>query len=142
MALLVAGLMALSLTAAADQSVPLTLRFQEQRLGPAPSDIDTMVFSADRCHLAMVVTRQGKQLVVVDGQAGPAYDGIAALIFSPDGKRMAYGAGKGEKRLVVVDGQAGPEYDGIKGGPTFHADGTLEYLAVKSGGLYRVTYEP
>ena len=78
--------------------------------------------------------------MVVDGQAGPKYDGISRPIFSPDGKRVGYGAQKGAKWLVVVDGQAGPEYEWIaKGGPTFHADGTLEFLAVKSGGQYRVT---
>jgi len=42
-----------------------------------------------------------------------------------------------------VDGQAGATYDMvIKNGPTFHADGALEFLAVKDNSLYRVKYVP
>ncbi len=60
---------------------------------------------------------------------------------------MAYAAKKGEKWVVIIDGQPGPEYDRIiAGGPTFHADGVLEYLAVKKAGekkaLYRVKHVP
>lgn len=81
--------------------------------------------------------------MVIDGQAGPEYDGIGTPVFSPDSKRVAYLAVKDKKCLVVIDGQAGPEYGMIvKGGPTFQADGTLEYLAIKSSGLYRVKHRP
>jgi len=44
--------------------------------------------------------------------------------------------------LIVVDGREGPVYDAIPGGPTFRADGTLEYLTVKDGVLLRVKQLP
>ena len=83
--------------------------------------------------------------MVVDGQAGAAYDkvGCAELVFSPDSKHVAYRAQIGEKWFVVLDGQAGGEYDQI---PviklSFNGDGSLDYLAVKDGTLYRVQNVP
>ena len=129
-ALLVAGLMALGLTTAAEEPASPTLHSQEQRLGSMPSDIVTTVFSAVGCHAAMVVEHRGTQLVVVDGQAGPAYGAIGPPVFSPDGKRVAYGAQKGEKTLVVVDGQEGPEYDWV-GDIVFSPDGKRVAYVVK-----------
>ncbi len=42
-----------------------------------------------------------------------------------------------------MDGQPGPDYDVIgSGGPTFNADGVLEYVAVKKGILHRVKHVP
>jgi hypothetical protein len=55
---------------------------------------------------------------------------------------VAYGAGKGKKCFVVLDGRAGPEYDQMWGGPSFHADGRLEYLVSRKGILYRVKHVP
>ena len=48
-----------------------------------------------------------------------------------------------QKRMLigdlVVDGVEGPNYSAILlNGPSFHADGTLEFLAIKEGKLYRV----
>ena len=82
--------------------------------------------------------------MVVEGHPSPEYDGIGeGPVFSPDGKRVAYTAHKGNKQVGVVDDQAGPEYDAIgSGGPSFHADGVLEYLAIKNGTLYRVKHVP
>ena len=68
-------------------------------------------------------------------------------LFSPDGKHVAYAAKNRNKWLVVVDGRPGPECGFIvRGGPTFHADGVLEYLAVKLVGkkktLHRIKHVP
>ena len=42
-----------------------------------------------------------------------------------------------------MDGKEGPAYDGIiPNGPTFRADGVLEYLAVKGDDLFRVKHVP
>jgi Tol biopolymer transport system component len=102
-----------------------------------------LVFSPDSKRVAYVAKKGEKSFVVIDGQAGQEYDGIYKLAFSPDGKHVAYLAVKDKKCLVVIDGQEGPEYEVIvKGGPTFRADGTLEYLAIKSSSLYRVKHKP
>jgi hypothetical protein len=118
-----------------------TGRVSEELLGSVPAGIMATVTSKDGLHVAYVVQKGDKQLVVVDGQPGPEYDRISegSPVFSRDGKRAAYVAQKGDKQLVVVDGQPGPEYDGIvKGGPTFRPNASLEYLAMRSGRLYRV----
>lgn len=36
----------------------------------------------------------------------------------------------------------GPEYEGIDCGPVFLKDGTVEYMAHRDGGLYRVDLRP
>ena len=60
-----------------------------------------------------------------------------------DGKHMAYGAQEGERCFMVVYFEAGPEYDSIvQGGPVFHSDGVLEYLAGRAGPVYRVKHVP
>jgi hypothetical protein len=41
------------------------------------------------------------------------------------------------------NGKKGPEYDEIvQNGPVFRQDGTLEYLAIQDGALYRVRHRP
>lgn len=52
-----------------------------------------------------VLSRAGKESVVVDGVEGKAYDAVGQPVFSPDGKRMAYWALEGAKAFVVVDGR-------------------------------------
>ena len=129
-AMIVVGLMALSMTAFA-QADPPSLRFQEQRIGSIPSGMKKVVYSADGCHIAIVVERQDKWHLELDGRPGPEYYGIDGLVFSPDGKRVGYGARVSEKWAVVVDGQPGPEYDAI-GTPVFSPDGKrLAYYGVK-----------
>jgi hypothetical protein len=46
---------------------------------------------------------------------------------------------------MVEDGVVGPRYDMLDmygRGPIFHQDGSLEYLAVRDGVLYRVKHVP
>ena len=63
-------------------------------------------------------------------------------VFSPRGQHVAYAARKDGKCFVVLDGRAGPKYDQVWGGPSFHPDGRLEYLASRKGILYRVRHVP
>ena len=52
-------------------------------------------------------------------------------------------AEKDGKKFVVVGGREGPEYDAIPAGrPSFLADGTVAYLAVKDRVLYSVQHLP
>jgi len=92
------------------------------------------------------MTAKGNKLcVVLDGREGPKYDGIVkgSLHFSPSGEHLAYAATKGDEWFVVLDGKEGPKYDGIiPNGPTFQADGTLEYLAFKYSVLFRIKHSP
>jgi hypothetical protein len=56
---------------------------------------------------------------------------------------MAYAAWKGDKAVVVLDGQELSGYDVVvSNGPSFHEDGTLEFLAVRADMLYRVRVQP
>ena len=98
-----------------------------------------MVFSPDGKRVDFGAKNGNKWFVVVDDKPGPEYDRIGAPVFSPDGEHAAYAAQKGDKWFVVIDGQPGPEYSGIAEGElTYQPDGSLVYLASRSGGLYRV----
>ena len=102
------------------------LKAEEQKLGAMPKRILDAAISKDGCHLAFVVGRDTKSLVVVDGQEEPEYDEVrkGSLLFSPDATRVAYVAKRNTKCFVVVDGKKGPEYDGIGiGSVLFSPDG-------------------
>lgn len=116
----------------------------------------SLVFSPNSKRVAYGAAKGSKWVAIVDGTEGTHYEGIAkgSLAFSPDSEHVAYLAFKQSeklgrflhaparmKHLVVLDGHEGPLYDKIvKGGPAFHQNGTLEYLAEKEGGLYRVRH--
>ncbi len=67
---------------------------------------------------------------------------LSEPVVSADETRIGYiTSGTLGKYRIFIDGIPGPEYDGIiQNGPTFRENGELEYLAVKSGGLYRVKH--
>jgi Tol biopolymer transport system component len=110
------------------------------KIGPEYDKIHSPVFSPDGMRLAYATQKGEKCFVVVDGKEGLAFDLIAfsGPVFSPDGKHLAYTAQKGGKIFMVLDGRQGPAYEMIPGGPMFQPDGTLEYLAIKDGALFRV----
>lgn len=120
---------------------------REVKLGPDPRTFPGLsqpAFHERGWHFACVVEAEEGQRVYHDGVLlGPAYPEIDDLRLSPDGCHVAYAARRGDKWRVVVDGQLGPEYDDIaRNGPSFHPDGTLEWLACRDGALWRVTVPP
>ncbi|MCG3179491.1 MAG: hypothetical protein BIFFINMI_01826 [Phycisphaerae bacterium] len=112
-----------------------------------------VVFSADSRHYAYPAKQAYKSFVVMDGQAGTQYDGLleGSPWLTPDG-RLVYFVFKNYKYVAVVDGKEGPECEKIVGlgvstalgppQPKMHADGTVEYLAVKDGALVRMKHIP
>jgi len=123
------------------------------------SQVGDPFFSQDSKHLAYVAwdttskDPKGNQwFVVLDGQPGPRFNYIewrgrpGRLTFSPDGKHIAYRVAEqdGSSPRVVVDGEPGPTYERISndGVPTFYADGSVGYFAVKSKTLYFVRHVP
>jgi len=114
----------------------------EELLNPVKGKIvkGTFAISFVGAHLAWGEARGRKCRMLIDGQVGPEYDGISFVVFSPDGKRLAYAATRGREGFVVVDGKEGPKYPGLALGsePTFRPDGSVEYVAAKDDGFYRV----
>jgi len=109
-------------------------KVQEERLGlwPVAAERSGEIYSRDGLHDAVVVTREGKARVWLDGVEGPLYDLIlpGSLVFSPDG-RLTYLAQQGTSAAVVVDGVPGPLYAGVSA-PFYSPDGKrMAYLAGK-----------
>ena len=128
-------------------------------------DIRNVAISDDGKHVAFIganVGENGKPLThaIYDGTEGPGYFGIKDLALSPDGRHVAYVAeksnGHGIDTYVVVDGLEGPAFqdvliDGIYAGQgtgandqyhqvRFASDGSLNFLPVINGQLYRCSY--
>jgi Tol biopolymer transport system component len=117
--------------------------------GPGFYLIPQFTFSPDSRHYAYVGAAYGLRStpkhVVFDGRPEPEAVGIGILKFSPSGNRLAYSIttypkGNAESRMVV-DGRLGPEFDRVWE-PSFGADESVEYLAVKDTTLYRVRHLP
>jgi hypothetical protein len=60
--------------------------------------------------------------------------------FSADSAHFAYLLMRGETKdiAIVVDGKVCAADDNVPAGPVFRADGTLEFIAQKGDGLFRV----
>ena len=107
--------------------------------GPEYDGIGDLAFSPDSQRMAYWARVGQKGFVVLDGVPGRECDDAGYPRFSSDGRHVAYVAQAGKKQFVVCDGRASAEYDQvIRGGPAFRSDGSLEYLAIKEGLLYRV----
>ena len=86
-------------------------------------------YSPDSNHLAYVVKKADKWLVIRDGIEGTPYDKVTEPIFSPDSRRMLYMAYKNNKWRMVVDGKERKAYDGVSI-PAFSPDSRhLAYAA-------------
>ena len=127
--------------------------------------ISKIAISDDGRHVAFIgsyIGENGKALThaIHDGTEGPGYWGIKDLALSPDGRHLAYVAeksnGHGIDTYVVVDGMEGPAFqdvliDGAYTGQgmgayqdyhqvRFASDGSLRFLPVLNGQLYRCSY--
>ncbi len=127
--------------------------------------IRNIALSDDGRHVAYIgeyIGENGKALThaVCDGAEGPGYFGIKDIALSPDGQHVAYVAeksnGHGIDTYVVVDGMEGPAFqdvliDGAHTGQgmgaydeyhqvRFASDGSLNFLPVIAGQLYRCSY--
>jgi Tol biopolymer transport system component len=136
-----------------------------EQAGPLfPQVFGPLIFSADSKRLAYVAKRSSGYAMIVDGlmtmpsefrsidaryAEGDAERGVCdeikAAAFSADGRHLAYKAsqnGYGGEHLII-NHQAGPRYRWLSNNPPrIAADGSVEYLAIKPDGLYRVTRSP
>ena len=106
---------------------------------------DATRFSPDGKHFAYNATDGGRRFVVFDGHRGPDYDatGKGSYVFSSDSAHFAYAARKAESWFILLDGREGPAFDAVgRGRPAFSPNGSLEYLAIRDGALYRVRHAP
>jgi Tol biopolymer transport system component len=112
--------------------------------GPKYRYVGAPVFSPDGRHLAYCAQfAHSGDVVVVDGQQGPVYSQVSQPAFSPESQHLAYWAcwwaGGRYKAAVVLDGCLSPECDAVLGHKClFRRDGTLEFLALKDGVVWRV----
>jgi Tol biopolymer transport system component len=105
------------------------------------------VYSRDSRHLAFIGARGEKRFAVLDGTAGPEYDEVRDIVYSPDSDHVAYaaevGSQSGAQAFFVLAGMRSPacEIAGFACGPepSFDSDGTLHWLGLQDGRLYRVT---
>ena len=93
-------------------------------------------------------------IVFFEGRRGPMLDELAppdpehfAPVFSADGNHITYSGKRADGYVVVRDDQEGPIVSdlpaqvvniGFTSSLRFTADGSVEYLAVKDGNLYRI----
>lgn len=118
--------------------------------GPPADLTGPPAFSPDSQHLAYVAATDEGDFVCVDGWTGAAYPCIVAstLCWSPDSAVVAYVARDGAGWRVVVGDEEGPVCPAaaapptlrhpVVGGPAFLADGSVQYLVVRGGTVYRV----
>lgn len=93
---------------------PLNAKLQETLMGPASGRV---VMSEDGDHLAVVIPKGSRQVVLLDGVEGPVFDEIPAqfgwgnyrgtgpIAFSPTGGRSAYVGRRAGDFIAVVDGK-------------------------------------
>ena len=102
-----------------------------------------MCFSPDGKHLAFRAQKNGKFVMVKDGDDGPKHDRAPQHeppVFCPSGEHFAYVAGIGddqEKWTVVLEDTRGPIYDRVRS-LHFDDDNVLRYLGERDGLLYYV----
>jgi len=106
-------------------------------------DKEGMKYLADPVASAgFVLSPDGRHVVfadVIDGKEGPEHEPRRWEASSPDRKHLAYVSDKKtNEQYVILDGQSGPKYKEIETTPKFLPDNSIEYLAIRDGGLYRI----
>jgi len=93
------------------------------------------LFSADGRHVAYVAEAERQVRVILDGREHGPYLSANHLLFTAQGSHLVYvarcRANDQEVSAVFVDGEPGPEFSASLFQPVVHADGTLEYLALR-----------
>jgi hypothetical protein len=128
--------------------------------GPHFNELGRLIFSPDGSRLAYSTKDRNDKAwnMMIDGKPGPAYDLIGFdPAFSPDNRHIAYAAKKQGKWCVVLDGKELADYELVystkpgfrqedyTGSPSpfhFDATGTLNYIGIKDGQIYRVQVKP
>jgi Tol biopolymer transport system component len=96
------------------------------------------VFNGDGSQVAVGVTQEGKNLVLIDGKGGMPYDAVTRPVFSPDGSRLLYRAARDGKWYIILadaDGERIREYPFDRGSknPVFSRDGKSIVYGSKQG---------
>jgi hypothetical protein len=124
--------------------------FQNGQPGPVQyHEVSNLQFCPDGSRTAYVVGDDEVAYVMVDTMEGRAFPEVLreTFRFSPDYRHYAYFARKSEDEAenlcVVLDNEATAGYRAlVKGGPTFAADGAVEFLGSRENKLYRVRLVP
>ncbi|MDQ3697091.1 MAG: hypothetical protein M3373_03560 [Gemmatimonadota bacterium] len=112
--LITAVALAAAPSAAAAQGAPAKTKVEEQVLITGEPGMNYLISPAGQ-HLAAVVNRGSRLVVVHDGIDGPRFDAILPtpphtatqprVVFSPDASRYAYLARQGQEYVYMVDGK-------------------------------------
>jgi len=100
-----------------------------------------LVFSKDGKHYAYTAKTGERWMIVVDGSPlNTRYKDVNSLLFGPRGNLIIAVTLHSGKSTVLVNGKAGREWDEVSRISSKNLDesGTLYYLAVSEGKLYRV----
>lgn len=109
------------------------------KAGQTYQRIESVLFAPDDGRVIYVATNNRQTVVVDRGAESPAYNGIRLpLLFSRDGHHMEYVASDADGTFVVLDGKPSQHFTSIAaqtdaGQPRFLDDGSLSYVANKSG---------
>lgn len=116
------------------QEYKMTFATPFQRPKAVVNQEQRILFDTNGTREAYKIQRDGKWIVVLDGQESAPFDSVSTPVFSPDGSQFAYSAVVAEQAFVVVNNVAKENfYDNI-GGLAFSPDGQrLVYLAGKGG---------
>jgi Tol biopolymer transport system component len=87
------------------------LKVNETSLGKMDGKDKMSVVSPDARHVAVIVTRDKKYIVALDGVEGKPYDDVKTPFFSPDSKHLAYVARRERAQYVVLDGIEGKPFE-------------------------------
>ena len=96
-------------------------------------------FSPNGKRLAYAVRQGGKMRMIVDGHPDPLEEAVRYPVFSPGSRHVAYAVYENGSWSARLDGQPlGRKFTRIiSGGPSFRDDGTLEFLGIAKGTVYR-----
>lgn len=91
------------------------------------------------CVLPAPTSADDPKAVFNKQKLGPLFDKPESPVFSPDGKRLVYQKEPDNKRVITVVDQTAADYRcDLCGQPYILPDGTVAFLAVRQGALYRV----